>query len=136
MDDRRVSALQTITQSTSIMKKTSTLLLLLTAAFCNPFTLQAKPGEGGGDKEERREKVRERMSEIDSDGDGNISYIEAESADASRLVENFDAIDADGDGILTREEMRAHHMKKRGPGKKKPGAGGKKPGAGKNKPGA
>ncbi len=94
------------------MKKTTALLLLLSAAILQPIALQAKPDEGS--KGKFREKVRERMKEIDSDRDGNISYVEAESADAKRLLENFDAIDSDGDGTLTREEMRAYHQQKSG----------------------
>ncbi|MGC6456188.1 MAG: hypothetical protein ACON39_02480 [Coraliomargaritaceae bacterium] len=107
------------------MKKTTTLLLLVATALFQPLTLQAKPGKGDLSIEERMEKARERMSQIDSDGDGNISYVEAEAADAKRIVENFDSIDTDGDGVLTREELRAH-KKQRGPGKKKPGKGKKK----------
>ena len=94
------------------MKKTTTLLLLITTALLQPFALQAKPGKGDCDKEQRREQARERMQSIDSNGDGNISYAEAESADAKRLVENFDTIDADGDGILTSKELGAQHNKK------------------------
>ncbi|MGB0344659.1 MAG: hypothetical protein ACPGGJ_04615 [Coraliomargarita sp.] len=94
------------------MKKTTALLLLLCAAILQPIALQAKPDEDS--KGKFREKVRERMKEIDSDRDGNISYVEAESADAKRLLENFDAIDSDGNGTLTREEMRAYHQQKSG----------------------
>ena len=94
------------------MKKTTTLLLLITTALLQPFALQAKPGKGDFNKEQRREQARERMQSIDSNGDGTISYAEAESADAKRLIENFDTIDADGDGILTKKELGAQHNKK------------------------
>ena len=101
------------------MKKTTTLLIILATALLQPLALQAKPGKGDFDKEQRREQARERMQQIDSDGDGNISYVEAESAEAKRLVENFDAIDSNGDGILNREEMRAQHKNMRPEGMKK-----------------
>lgn len=96
------------------MKKTTALLLLLTTALLQPLALQAKPGKGDveGRKGQFHEKARERMKQIDSDGDGSISYVEAESAEATRLLENFDAIDSNGDGTLTRQELGAHHKKR------------------------
>lgn len=80
------------------MKNTSLLLCLLAACLV-PSLAQAKPG-GKGKK-------------LDTNGDGVVTYAEAEAAGAERFLEHFDSIDANGNGEVTREEVKAHHQQRR-----------------------
>ncbi len=57
-------------------------------------------------KGERRREMRERMREVDANGDGQVSLDEAQ-AKAPRLAERFGEIDADKNGYLSREELHA-----------------------------
>jgi len=52
------------------------------------------------------EKFSEQFRAADKDGDGALTRSEAESANLTRVVENFDRIDANRDGKVTREEIR------------------------------
>ncbi len=102
--------------------KLKTLLLTALAACLIPTLAQAQGqsiagGEGGERQRPSGEERGERFDNADTNGDGQLSLEEVESADAKRLAEHFDKIDADGDGQLTKEELKAAH-KKRGKGKK------------------
>ena len=54
---------------------------------------------------------RERMRELDKDGDQMLSRAEVESM--PKLAQNFDSIDVNRDGKLCREEMRAAREQRR-----------------------
>jgi len=59
--------------------------------------------------EERRERGKEnagKVKEADTDGNGSISYDEANAAGLEKLIEHFEKVDADGDGEVTKEEMK------------------------------
>lgn len=49
----------------------------------------------------------EQFKAADTDGDGALSRPEAERANMSRVVQNFERLDADKNGKVTRDEMRA-----------------------------
>jgi len=57
-----------------------------------------------------RKGKRGKGKRLDKDGNGTLSAAEVEG---TRLAEHFSEIDADGDGELSREEMRAAHEARR-----------------------
>jgi len=66
------------------------------------------------DRSERREERRkERMAELDKDGDGQISDAEREAARKVRLDEMKTRLDTDGDGKLTVAELKESRMARR-----------------------
>ncbi|MEM8866633.1 MAG: hypothetical protein AAGC73_00035 [Verrucomicrobiota bacterium] len=93
---------------------TKLLLIAPLTALLFTSTTFAQPDQGGGKwKEDRREKMKQRLKQIDADGDKIITFQEATAANAEKLLEHFDEIDADGDDAITREEMKAHHQARR-----------------------
>jgi len=60
--------------------------------------------------EERRQKMRGNMKQLDQNGDGLISREEAEQR-MPGLAKHFDDVDTDGDGTLSREEIQAAQEK-------------------------
>lgn len=56
------------------------------------------------------EKVIEKL---DTDKDGVISKVEAESAEKKRIAEHFDKIDTDQNGFISKEELEAMHEKRK-----------------------
>lgn len=103
--------------------KFKTLLLTALAACLIPALSQAEEAQEGQRKGPPSQEQRgERFANMDTNGDEQISLEEAQSAEATKLVEHFDKIDANGDGQLTKEELKAA-KKKRG----KKGKGGKGP---------
>lgn len=51
-------------------------------------------------------KFNEQFKAADRDGDGALSRTEAQTANFTRVVDNFDRIDANRDGKVTLEEVR------------------------------
>lgn len=73
---------------------------------------------GDGDRpalpdEDRRERRKERMAELDKDGDGQISDAEREAGRKARLDEMKTRLDTDGDGKLTLAELKDSRMARR-----------------------
>jgi Ca2+-binding EF-hand superfamily protein len=60
---------------------------------------------------QRMDDRRERMRELDKDGDQMLSRTEVESM--PKLAQNFDSIDGNRDGKLSREELRAAREQRR-----------------------
>jgi len=60
--------------------------------------------------EERRQKMRGNMKQLDQNGDGLISREEAEQR-MPGLAKHFDDVDTDSDGTLSREEIQAAQEK-------------------------
>jgi Ca2+-binding EF-hand superfamily protein len=68
----------------------------------------------GDDRRARREERRkERMAELDKDGDGQISDAERDAARQVRMAETKKRLDTDGDGKLTVAELKASRMARR-----------------------
>lgn len=71
--------------------------------------------EGGGERREMfKQKMQERLAQMDKDGDGNLSRDEF----LAQAEDRFNKMDANGDGMITPDERSA--MKERF----KQGAGG------------
>jgi Ca2+-binding EF-hand superfamily protein len=51
-------------------------------------------------------KFSEQFKAADKDGDGALTRSEAQNANLTRVVDNFDRIDANRDGKVTRDEIR------------------------------
>ncbi|MFM9912333.1 MAG: hypothetical protein ACKVN9_02220 [Methylophilaceae bacterium] len=62
--------------------------------------------------EERRQKMRGNMKQLDQNGDGLISREEAEQR-MPGLARHFDDVDTDNDGTLSREEIEIAQTKMR-----------------------
>jgi len=82
------------------------------------FDLIDTDNSGELTKDELREaknkrKKGQRLKEIDTDESGSVSLEEANAANATKLIENFDAIDSNNDGELSKEEMKAAHKSRR-----------------------
>ena len=60
--------------------------------------------------EGRRQKMRDRMKQLDQNGDGLISREEAEQRMPS-LAKHFEEVDTDNDGTISPEEIRAAQEK-------------------------
>ncbi len=73
---------------------------------------QCNKGGKGGPKGKKHKRAQH-LKKMDTNQDGQISLDEAEAANAERLLEVFSEIDADGDGNITREEMQAFRETKR-----------------------
>lgn len=69
-------------------------------------------GFGGGE-----DRGAQRLKEQDKDGDGRVSFAEADG----RLKENFTTIDKNGDGYVDLEEYRGYYASRGGPGGGGPG---------------
>lgn len=67
--------------------------------------------DGTATPEELRAQLQDKLTEYDSDGDGNLSISEFEIFHSAMIretmVDRFQHLDADGDGALTGEEMTA-----------------------------
>lgn len=68
-------------------------------------------GDGDVTPQEMRDQMQAKLTEYDSDGDGNLSIAEFEAlhsaATREKMVDRFQHLDADGDGTVTPEEMTA-----------------------------
>lgn len=79
----------------------------------------AEPADKGGERrEEFRQKMQDRMSQVDTNGDGAISKSEF----IAKSEERFSKLDTNGDGNLSKEEMSAMRGKHKG---RKGGGGGR-----------
>jgi Ca2+-binding EF-hand superfamily protein len=68
-------------------------------------------GRGGGN-DSPEERAAQRIREQDKNGDGKVSFEEADG----RLRENFQRIDANGDGSVDAAEYAAYYASRGGPG--------------------
>lgn len=90
--------------------------LVLSTLLLGIFVSQASfAQEGGGERREMfKQKMQERLAQMDTDGDGNLSHDEF----MAQAEERFNKMDANSDGLITPDEKGA--MKERF----KQGAGG------------
>ncbi len=75
----------------------------------------ALPDEASSDdrRERRDERRKDRMAELDKDGDGQISDVEREAGRKARVDEMKTRLDTDGDGKLTIAELKESRMARR-----------------------
>lgn len=106
------------------MKLNSLLLAALATCLISALAqAEDRSIAAGGDQDgQRKDRLNhaergERFANTDLNGDEQLSFEEAESAGAKRLVKHFDKIDSNDDGQLTKDELKAAH-KKRGKGGK------------------
>lgn len=84
--------------------KRSTLAFASIAAIALAMPLAAQAGPGKGHRGHGAH-----LMQMDTDADGNITRAEAEASLAAR----FATIDANSDGLVSQDEMKAHHEAKR-----------------------
>lgn len=88
------------------MTKTTTLsalaLLLASGGFAGAAHAQHGPGHHGGNPGQM-------LEQIDTNGDGDITRAEADAFRAARFAD----ADANNDGVLTQDELTAHHEAER-----------------------
>jgi Ca2+-binding EF-hand superfamily protein len=84
------------------MKKYS---MIMAIAFMLPtMEAYAEPKESGGDRREMmKQKMQERLKEVDTNSDGIISKAEF----MAKAEERFSKMDANGDGNITEDERGA-----------------------------
>ncbi len=61
----------------------------------------------------REDRRKERMAELDKDGDGKISDAEREEARKARMAEMRTRLDTNGDGKITVDELKDSRMSRR-----------------------
>jgi Ca2+-binding EF-hand superfamily protein len=82
-------------------KKTMILSLALGLVTLQPALAQ---DSGTGDRREMfRQKMQERLQQMDTDGDGSLSKSEF----MAQAEERFNKMDANGDGLITSDERAA-----------------------------
>lgn len=90
--------------------KNLTSILSLTALLCtSSLTLAAAsddPAMPGHDKAGRQQQMQQRLKEIDSNGDGNISKAEFQAHGDKR----FNKMDSNGDGLISPDERKQMHQ--------------------------
>ncbi|CTQ48796.1 EF-hand domain-containing protein [Jannaschia donghaensis] len=77
-------------------------ITILTLAIVSGLSLSTVAEARGHDRGERPA-----FSEVDTNGDGEITPAEIEAFAEARKAARFDEVDADGDGFLTAEELDA-----------------------------
>ncbi len=94
------------------MKRTLSVLVL-GALFCASSPSWAESGSGANATGDRQQRMQQRLQEIDSDGDGNISRAEFQAMSDKR----FAAMDSNGDGLISadeRKQMRQMRQERKG----------------------
>jgi Ca2+-binding EF-hand superfamily protein len=90
--------------------KNITRILSLTAMLCaSSLTLAAAnddPAMPGHDKAARQQQMHQRLKEIDTDGDGNISKAEFQAHGDKK----FAKMDINGDGLISPDERKQMHQ--------------------------
>ena len=71
------------------------------------------PGDDADRRARREERRKQRMAELDKDGDGQISDAEREAARKARMDQMAARLDADGDGKITVDEFKQSPMGRR-----------------------
>ena len=84
------------------MKKHSMIMAI--ALMLPAMVAFAEPAESGGDRREMmKQKIQERLKEVDTNSDGIISKAEF----MAKAEERFSKMDANGDGNITEDERSA-----------------------------
>ncbi len=73
-------------------------------------SLTAQISQSRAQMQSASEMAATEVAAFDTDGDGSIAISEIETRDdAGRLSEQFTNIDVDSDGLVTEDELAAHH---------------------------
>ncbi|OQX19315.1 MAG: hypothetical protein BWK76_04800 [Desulfobulbaceae bacterium A2] len=81
-----------------------TLIITILVFGATALSVQAQPGDADGtDREKMRQRMQERMRQLDANGDGSISKTEFMALAEQR----FAKLDTNGDGQISKEERAA-----------------------------
>jgi Ca2+-binding EF-hand superfamily protein len=94
------------------MKFKTLALTVLTACLIPAFAQAANDNQSGQRKgPPSPEEAAAHFAKIDTNGDGQLSLNEVQTADDKKLVKRFDKIDTNSDGQLSEDELKAAHPK-------------------------
>jgi hypothetical protein len=93
--------------------KTTLIALAAAATVLLLTTALAARAEGDAGDAPRHHPPRPPLKEMDTNGDGKITYEEFRTAAEKRIQERFQKLDRNGDGVLSKDD-RPRHRPERG----------------------